>query len=305
MHIPWSEVELVVAIADNGSLSKAAAALGVTQPTASRRLAALEAALGEPLFGRGVAGTTLTAFGERLLEPARRMAACASEVTRAAAAADARPRGVVRVTAPPGVAAELVAPLAPHLRARLPEVELEVVATIDYLDLTRQDADLALRVQPLSRPDARRALVAVASIEHGVAAFATPAYAHTLPRGYGFADVAWIAWRAATPTGAQPAARGASRLPPRVRVGRLPCAAARGRGRRRRDRPRHAAQPAGAGDRAGAAGARHRRAALDLAPDLDPRRAGDPAGERGGRSAGRRADRGRQGSSATARARRR
>ena len=39
MHIPWSEVELVVAIADNGSLSKAAAALGVTQPTASRRLA--------------------------------------------------------------------------------------------------------------------------------------------------------------------------------------------------------------------------------------------------------------------------
>jgi DNA-binding transcriptional LysR family regulator len=194
MHIPWSEVELVVAIADRGSLSKAAAALGVTQPTASRRLAALEAALGEPLFGRGVAGTTLTAFGERLLEPARRMAVCASEVTRAAAAADARPRGVVRVTAPPGVAAELVAPLAPHLRAQLPEVELEVVATIDYLDLTRQDADLALRVQPLSRPDARRALVAVATIEHGVAAYATPAYARTLPRGYGFADVAWIAW---------------------------------------------------------------------------------------------------------------
>ena len=194
MHIPWSAVELVVAIADHGSLSRAAAALGVTQPTVSRRLAALEAELGEPLFGRAVEGTTLTAFGERFLEPARRMAACAADVARAAAAADDRPRGVVRLTAPPGVAAELVAPMAARVRAVLPEVELEVVATVDYLDLNRQDAELALRVQPLGRPDARRALVAVASVEHGVAAYATAAYARTLPRGYGFADVAWIAW---------------------------------------------------------------------------------------------------------------
>ncbi|MBK9034275.1 MAG: LysR family transcriptional regulator [Myxococcales bacterium] len=194
MHIPWSEVELVVAIADAGSLSKAAAALGVTQPTVSRRLAALEADLGEPLFARSVDGAALTGFGERVLEPARRMAGCAAEVARTAAAVDARPRGVVRVTAPPGIAFEFLAPLAVHLRATLPELELEVRSTIDYLDLTRGDADLALRMQPLTRPDLQRALVAVASVEHGVAAFGSAGYARGLPRGYGFADVAWIAW---------------------------------------------------------------------------------------------------------------
>jgi DNA-binding transcriptional LysR family regulator len=194
VHIPWSEVELVVAIAEGGSLSRAAAALAVTQPTVSRRLAALEADLGEPLFTRGVDGTTLTAFGERVLEPARRMAECASEVARTAAAAEVRPRGVVRLTAPPGVAFDFIAPLAGELRARLPEIDLEVASTTDYLDLARRDADLAIRVQPLTRPDTRRALVAVATIEHGIAAYATAAYARTLPRGYGLADVAWIAW---------------------------------------------------------------------------------------------------------------
>ncbi|MCE9578334.1 MAG: LysR family transcriptional regulator [Deltaproteobacteria bacterium] len=196
MHIPWSDVELLVAIADRGSLSKAAAALAITQPTVSRRLAALEASLGEPLFVRGVEGTTLTALGERVLEPARRMAECASEVVRTAAAAEVRPRGVVRLTAPPGVAFDFVAPMASELRRALPEVELEVVSTIDYIDLTRRDADLALRVQPLSRPDARRALVAVASVEHGVGVFASEAYAKALPRGYGLADLTWIAWPA-------------------------------------------------------------------------------------------------------------
>jgi DNA-binding transcriptional LysR family regulator len=56
MHIPWSELELLLAVARAGSLSGAAKALQVTQPTVSRRLAELEALLGEPLFVRTVDG---------------------------------------------------------------------------------------------------------------------------------------------------------------------------------------------------------------------------------------------------------
>ena len=194
MHTSWSDVELFLAVAESGSLSAASKRLRVTQPTVSRRLAELEAELGEPLFLRGVEGARLTSFGERMLEPARRMAMCASDVMQVAAGADTQPRGVVKITAPPGVAFEILAPLAPLLRTRLPEITLQVISTTSYLDLARREADLAFRMAPLDRPSQKKGLVALASIKHGVAAFATPEYAASLPRGYGVKDVAWIAW---------------------------------------------------------------------------------------------------------------
>ncbi len=194
MHIPWGDLELILAVADAGSLSAAAKTLRVTQPTISRRLAELEGEVGEPLFTRTVDGTSLTSFGERMVEPARRMADAARDVDLAATGADTKPRGVVRLTAPPGVAVNLVAPFAALARERLPEVRLEVISTVSYLDLARREADLGLRIAPLDRPSARRDLVTLASFQHGVAAFATKEYAATLPRGFGFADVGWIAW---------------------------------------------------------------------------------------------------------------
>jgi DNA-binding transcriptional LysR family regulator len=190
MNVPWSEVELFLAIAEAGSLSAAARRLRVTQPTVSRRLAELEASLGEPLFARRVEGATLTPFGERLVEPARRMAEWSAEVDRAADRAETSPRGVVRVTAPPGVAFDFLAPFAAELAVALPEVRLEVVSTIQYLDLARREADLALR---MARPPQRDHVV-LASLEHDVLAYATPEYAARLPKGFGLADVGWIGW---------------------------------------------------------------------------------------------------------------
>jgi DNA-binding transcriptional LysR family regulator len=190
MHIPWDDVHVFLAVAEAGSLSGAARRLRTTQPTVSRRIADLEATVGEPLFVRTADGAALTAFGERLLDPARRMAECASEVERAVDRGDAAPRGVVRLTAPPGIAFEVVAPFAAWLRKELPEVRLEVVATVHYLDLSRREADLALR---FAAP-AQRDLVTLASLEMEAAAFASESYARTLPKGYGMADVAWIGW---------------------------------------------------------------------------------------------------------------
>lgn len=194
MHIPWNEVELFLAVAEAGSVSAAAKRLKTTQPTVSRRLAVLEATLAEPLFTRSVDGTTLSSFGERMLPAARRMAEAAGEVERVASGAAATPKGVVRVTAPPGVAYTFLAPLAARLRTLLPEVRLEIVATTSYLDLARREADLAIRSPPIDRALSKRDLVALATVNSPVAAFAAASLAAKLPAHARLADIPWIAW---------------------------------------------------------------------------------------------------------------
>lgn len=189
MNIPWDDLKLFLAVAETGSLSSAARRLRVAQPTVSRRLAALEAAVGEPLFARGVDGARPTALGERLLEPARRMAEWAVEVERAAEQ-PAAPAGVVRLTAAPGTAYELAAPFAAWLRSELPDVTLEVVSTVQYLDLARREADLALRSQKPSQKD----LLCLASLSFEAVPCAARSYAEKLPRRARLRDVGWIAW---------------------------------------------------------------------------------------------------------------
>jgi DNA-binding transcriptional LysR family regulator len=194
MHIPWADLQLFLGIAEARSLSAAAKALRVTQPTMSRRLAALESELGEPLFLRSVEGVALTALGERLLPGARRMAETAGELERLASGADSTPNGIVRVTAPPGVAFDFVVPIAAQLRTNLPGVRMEVVATVSYVDLVRREADLALRVQPLDRASSQRDLVCLAELHQPIAAYATSKLAASLPKNYGIADIPWIGW---------------------------------------------------------------------------------------------------------------
>jgi DNA-binding transcriptional LysR family regulator len=190
VDIPWNEVRLFLGVAESKSVSAAAKRLRITQPTASRRLSQLESVLGERLFVRSVEGVALTPFGERMLEPARRMAEWAGEVERAAARTETAVSGVVRLTAPPGVAFELCAPFAAWLREELPGIRLEIISSVQFLDLVRREADLALRIAPSSQKD----LVTLASLEHGVGVFGAPAYVKTLPKKPHLGDIAWIGW---------------------------------------------------------------------------------------------------------------
>ena len=191
MDIGWDDIRLFLAIAETGSLSAAARRLRLGQPTMSRRLALLEDRLGYPIFRRSAQGARLTSAGEKLVEPAQRMAEWAGELERAAQLGEASPTGVVRLTAPPGVAFGFVAPFAAALRESLPEVQLQVLSTIRYLDLSRREADLALRLEP---PSQQRDLVVVASIELDNVVCASPAYKDRLPRGFGLGDIDWIGW---------------------------------------------------------------------------------------------------------------
>jgi DNA-binding transcriptional LysR family regulator len=129
MNVPWNDIELFLAVAETTSLTAAAVRLRITQPTASRQLAQLESLLGERIFNRSVSGVTLTSFGERLLEPAKRMAEWAGEVYRASDASPGPKLEDLRwiAWAPPFDFSP-----NPELRARIPGFE-PVFASDDYL----------------------------------------------------------------------------------------------------------------------------------------------------------------------------
>jgi DNA-binding transcriptional LysR family regulator len=190
MDISWEDVRLFLAVAEHGSLTEAARRLRVGQPTVSRRLADLEESLGYPLFARSVEGTSMTQQGERWLEPARRMAEWAGELKSTSEHGDASPAGVVRITAPPGVAYDFVAPFARLVREKYPRIELQVLARVEYVDLSRREADIALR----SRAPTQRDLAVVHAFPHMNDAFATKGYLKTLPKQPSMQDLDFIAW---------------------------------------------------------------------------------------------------------------
>lgn len=190
MDIPWEDVRLFLAVAETGSLSGAARKLRIGQPTVSRRLAALEYSLGAALFRRSVDGASLTSAGERLLVPAKKMAEWAGEVGRAVDSSDRSPRGLVRITASPYMSFDFLAPFAAWLAGKHPGLRLEVLSSVQYLDLNRGEADLALR----SKAPAQEGLKQVLALEFENTVCVSKSLSAKLPRKPSLSDVPWIAW---------------------------------------------------------------------------------------------------------------
>lgn len=190
MDISWDDAKLFLAIAETGSLSGAARRLKLGQPTVTRRLALLEYQVGAGLFRRSVEGASLTSAGERLLGPAKKMAEWAGELHRAAEANDGAPRGLVRVTSSPFISFDFLAPFAGFVAQKHPGLRLEVLSTIQYVDLGRGEADLALRGKKPQDAD----LLVVHSMEVENAVFVSRALKARLPRKVTLQALPWIAW---------------------------------------------------------------------------------------------------------------
>ncbi|NBD13881.1 MULTISPECIES: LysR family transcriptional regulator [Corallococcus] len=190
MDISWDDARLFLAIAETGSFSGAARRLRIGQPTVSRRLAALEYAVGAALFRRGVEGAALTAAGERLVVPAKKMAEWAGELHRAAESTDSSPRGIVRVTGTPYFSFDFLAPFAAFVAQKHPGLRLEVQSQIQYLDLVRGESDLALRGRPPTSPD----LQCVDTLDVPNAVFVSKALKARLPKKVTPQDLPWVAW---------------------------------------------------------------------------------------------------------------
>ena len=144
--IQWDHWRSFIAVAEGGSLSAAARALGLTQPTVSRHVDLLEASLGATLFLRAPQGMALSDLGRQMLPEARAMAASAAALERAASAPLDAARGVVRLGASEVVGAEVLPAVLAPLLADHAGLAVELALSNRNDDLLRREADLALRM---------------------------------------------------------------------------------------------------------------------------------------------------------------
>ena len=125
----WNDVRYAVVIARCGSLAAASRQLGVDQTTVARRLRALEACLGTPLFERLRGQLTPTPMGEELLARGQRMEAEVAALCHLVTDRQAQLKGVVRITAVDALAAHYLARQLADLRSRYPELVIEIIAS--------------------------------------------------------------------------------------------------------------------------------------------------------------------------------
>jgi DNA-binding transcriptional LysR family regulator len=179
----WGHLPFFLELVRTGSLARAGKRLGADRTTVARRVAALESELGLPLFERGPQGWIRTAAGDELAELATRVEEDVLALARHADARDREVAGTVRITTPTHVAVHLLAPAVPLLRERHPSLLVEVAADQRTFDLTRREADIAVR---FGRPQAP-GLVTRKLSEVAYRLYASPAY--LAGRGAGPADV--------------------------------------------------------------------------------------------------------------------
>ncbi len=149
----WDDLRFVLAVARNGNLREAATALGVNHSTIFRRLNALERSLNTKLFERLASGYRPTESGERLLAAAERMETEALALDREVTGRDTRLTGKLRVTASETLAFGVLAQEIARFRERNPGIAVELLVDNRSLDLSRREADVALRAMRPAQGD--------------------------------------------------------------------------------------------------------------------------------------------------------
>jgi DNA-binding transcriptional LysR family regulator len=148
----WNDLRYFIAVARKGSTLAAGRELRVSQTTVARRIAALEVALGFPLFEKRQAGYALTPAGEDLLARAELVEGSATSFAEGAAAHARELSGVVRITSEEIYALSLIAPVLPDLRERHPDILIELDTGQQMRDLGAGEADIALRSSSQEQP---------------------------------------------------------------------------------------------------------------------------------------------------------
>jgi DNA-binding transcriptional LysR family regulator len=142
----WDDLRPFLAVARHGSTTAAAKALDIDQSTVQRRIAGLEARIGQALVQRNSTGYRLTSYGEQLLpfaQAVERQVIALEDRIRSSAR---EVKGVVRLTCPEPLVIRITrSPLLDRLRARHPGLHIEFVTSDHYVDLAKGDADVALR----------------------------------------------------------------------------------------------------------------------------------------------------------------
>lgn len=143
--LDWNDLRYFLAVANDGSTLAAGRSLRVSQTTVARRIAALETALGFPLFDKRQAGYALTPLGRSLLDRGEQVSSAAQAFEEAAGAQSRQLSGSVKITTEEVYATTVLAPILRELHERHPEIMIELDTSQTVRDLGAGEADISLR----------------------------------------------------------------------------------------------------------------------------------------------------------------
>lgn len=169
----WDDLKVFLAVAQEGTTLGAARKLGINQTTCARRIAALEEALGAKLFERHAAGYRLLPLGERILPSVEAMNVEATTVLQLIAGDARETAKIVRLTTADGMTEVFVSPAMPAFHQLHPNVDIELLVDNRHFDLTRGEADFAIRGGP---PPTDPTLIARKVAQVGWAVYASHDY---------------------------------------------------------------------------------------------------------------------------------
>ena len=168
----WNRARAFLVTAEEGSLSAAARALDMAQPTLGRQVTALEQELGVVLFNRVGTGLVLTPGGLELLDQVRAMGDAANRMSLAASGQSQDIEGSICISASEVDATFRLPPIIAKLRQIEPGIDVEIVASNAPSDLGRREADIAIRSFRPTQPE----LIAKKIKDHSARLYATPSY---------------------------------------------------------------------------------------------------------------------------------
>lgn len=172
------EISLFVAVAELESFTKAAIKLGIPVSSLSRRVAALERAIGLRLLNRNTRSLSLTEAGQLYLARCEAVIAAIEEANREVHGLIEEPRGTLRLSVDAEIGARLVAPVIVEFAARFPKMRIEIDLSPRRIDLQNENYDLAIRIGAL--PDSDLRVRRLASLRSGL--YAAPSYLAGMPR---------------------------------------------------------------------------------------------------------------------------
>lgn len=189
----WDDLKHFLAVARSGSLTEAARDLKASAATVGRHIEALEQRLGARLFEHRTTGYVLTETGKSIMARSEAVEAAVHAVERGAAASDLSLSGTVRIACTEDMASMVIVPHLAPLTSQHPQLAIEIMAGLPTVNLTRREADIALRSV---RPEAGDLMMRrIGGVD--LAVYASRAYAAARgvgPRSFDFAKVETINW---------------------------------------------------------------------------------------------------------------
>lgn len=186
----WDDLRIFLAVMRERSFTGASDALHINQSTVSRRIAVLEQSLNVRLFDRTPDGLIPTTTAEQIAAEAEVAEQATHQISRLAEGRDSDYEGVVRLAVSDGVGSHLIAPVLPHFYKQYPKIQLELMTGNALLDLSRREADLALRFVRPTQGD----LVSKKLTQSSYGIYLAKTLRKRLPETIELESLPWLGW---------------------------------------------------------------------------------------------------------------